>query len=304
MKIVIAGGTGFIGTRLISQLIASGDSVTLLTRSGSVPQAFKDKIVAQPWDGKTAGNWMKVIDGADAVINLCGEGIALKRWSQKQKELLRSSRLDPTRAIVQAIRSAQVKPQVLINASAVGFYGSVPEEQVDESRVQGRGFLADLCADWEASAREVETMGVRLVFPRIGIVLGPGQGALQKMIPPFKLFMGGPLGSGQQWFPWVHVQDVANMILFAMKKTSISGPINVCAPYPVRMHEFCGTLGRILNRPSWLPVLPAILRLVLGEMAEMLLGGQKAIPQKALKNGFKFRYAFVESALISCLTRI
>ena len=303
MKVVVAGGTGFIGKNLISQLIAAGDSVTLLTREGQVPEKFNNKLAVQPWDGKSSGAWTQVIDGADAVINLCGEGIANKRWSKKQIAVLRSSRLEPTRAIVQAIRSAKVGPKVLINASAVGFYGNTSEEEVSENYPQGKGFLPELCADWEASAREVEPLGVRLVLPRIGIVLGSGQGALQKMIPPFKFFLGGALGSGKQWFPWIHIQDVVSLIIFAIKNDTLSGPVNICAPYPVRMNEFCATLGSVINRPSWVTVPPFALKLLLGEMSAMILGGQKAIPQKALKNGFKFRYSFLESALISSLSR-
>lgn len=300
MKIVIAGGTGFIGARLINQLIAAGDDVTVLTRSSVTPKAKGVKAIQ--WDGRTQGAWTKAIDGADAIINLCGAGIADKRWSKKQKALLRSSRLDPTRAIVQAIRSAKEKPKVLISASAVGFYGVVHEEEVDEKRIQGKGFLADLSSDWESVAREVEVLGVRLVLPRIGIVLGPGKGALQKMIPPFQFFMGGPLGSGRQWFPWIHVQDVVSLIFFALKNETVSGPMNVCAPYPVRMEEFCATLGRALNRPSWIAVPGWILKILLGEMADMLLGGQQALPRKALQLKFKFRYAFLESALHSVLS--
>ncbi len=301
MRVVIAGGTGFIGKSLITQLLAAGDSVTLLTRSGRIAPEFKDKVSAQPWDGKTSGNWERVMNEADAVINLCGEGIANKRWSEKQKALLRASRIDSTRAIVRAIRSAEVKPKVLVNASAVGFYGWVAEDEVDEKYPQGKGFLAKLCADWEATAREVETLGLRLVLPRIGIVLGPEKGALQKMIPPFNFFLGGPLGSGQQWFPWVHVQDVVSLVIFSIKKDVLSGPVNACAPYPVRMSEFCKTLGRSLNRPSWIPVPSWVVKLLLGEMSEMILVGQRAVPRVALKNSFKFRYSFLESALIAIL---
>ncbi len=330
MKVVIAGGTGFIGKSLIMQLLAAGDSVLLLTRSGKIPKDLQEKavmpvapeaqrqninlpeaqrqkmspevqrLISIQWDGKTAGDWEKIIDGADAVINLCGEGIARKRWSKKQKALLRSSRIDATRAIVRAIRLATVKPKVLANASAVGFYGNSADE-VDEKYPQGKGFLSTLCADWEASAREVENMGVRLVLLRMGIVLGQGQGALQKMLPPFRFFFGGPLGTGSQWFPWIHVRDAVSLILFSVKKESLSGPVNVCAPYPVRMKEFCAALGRVLNRPSWLSVPPFVLKLILGEMAGMILEGQKTVPRKALQNGFKFRYSFLESALISIL---
>lgn len=299
MRVVVAGGTGFVGERLIAQLVASGDEVTVLTRSPVAREAQRLKTIQ--WDGKSTGPWTQALNGADAVINLCGEGIADKRWSKKRKAVLRSSRLDPTRALVQAIRSVKVKPRVLINASAVGFYGPVPEVEIDEKRVQGKGFLADLCADWESVAREVDTSGVRLIFLRTGIVLGAGKGALKKMVPPFRCFIGGPLGSGQQWISWIHVQDVVSLIFFALKNPQISGPLNACAPYPVRMDEFSASLGRALNRPSWLAVPGWVLKILLGEMSQMLLGGQKVLPRKALQLGFKFRYAFLPSALNSIL---
>lgn len=295
MKIVIAGGTGFIGKKLISQLIVAGDDVTILTRLPAETKALRPKEIQ--WDGKSQGSWSQEIDGADVVINLSGEGIANKKWSENQKALLRSSRLAPTQALVQAVGSARIKPKTFINVSAVGYYGNILEGEVDESFPKGEGFLADLCADWEAAAKKVEAFGVRLVLPRIGIVLGENQGALKKMIPPFKFYLGGSIGSGKQWFPWVHVEDVVGLILFSIKNESIVGPLNVCSPHPVRMNEFCKTLGHVLKRPSWLPVFPWILRCILGEMAEMLLGGQCAVPRKALQAGFKFRFTSLESAL-------
>lgn len=300
MKIVVAGGTGFIGKQLVSQFVAAGDGVILLTRGGKIPDNWKDKVAVKIWDGKSSGEWESVVDGADIIINLCGESIASKRWDENQKKLLSLSRLDPTRALIRAIHSAQAKPRVLVNASAVGYYGVVDGE-ADESTSKGKGFLPDLCEGWEQTAWAAEKMGTRVVLLRTGIVLDKESGALQKMAIPFKYFLGGPLGSGKQWFPWVHVQDAIGLILFAIKNKNVAGALNACSPQPERMVDFCRILGKVLNRPSWLPVPEIFLKALLGEMAEMILGGQRAIPRKALNLGFKFRYPSLESALVNLL---
>ena len=304
MKVVVAGGTGSIGGLLIEKLKASDSQIVVLTRREKFSLPDHPGLTAQKWDGCTQGDWAKCLEGADAVINLCGEGIAHKRWSPAQKKLLRSSRIEPTLALVEAINLAQVKPKVLINISAVGYYGNVPERIVDENFPQGIGFLADLCADWEAAAKKVDTSKVRLVLPRLGIVLARGQGALKKIIPPFHFFLGGPLGSGKQWFPWVHIEDVVNLILEAVQNSAITGPLNVCSPQPVRMNLFCKNLGRVLHRPSWLPVPRWILQLILGEMSEILLGGQCAIPQKAIEKKYLFSHPNCHSALSELFSKL
>jgi len=302
VKIIIAGGTGLVGQNLIPVLISAGHTLFLLSRRAAQKNLFPlDRVQTLYWDGKTLGDWTRCFDGADVVINLCGEGIADKRWSSQQKEKLRLSRLDSTRLIVEAIKQSSVKPKVLVNASAVGFYGSVAEGEVDESRGPGQGFLVDLCVDWEKAALEAEALGVRVVLPRIGIVLDPKQGALAKMIPPFRWGIGGPLGSGKQWIPWVHIDDLVGMILFAISNDGVRGPFNACAPNPVRMKDFCASLGKVLDRPSWLPVPGFLLRFLLGEMVAMLLGGQRAVPRKMLQSGFRFRYSILESSLVSLI---
>jgi len=302
MKIIIAGGTGLVGKHLVSALISAGHTLFLLSRRAAQKSIFPaEQVQTFYWDGKTLGDWARCFEGADAVINLCGEGIADKRWSPEQKEKLRSSRLDSTRVIVRAIERSSSRPKVLVNASAVGFYGSIAEGEVDESRGPGQGFLVDLCVDWEKAALEAESLGVRVVLPRIGIVLEEKQGALAKMIPPFKYFVGGPLGSGKQWFPWVHIDDLVGMILFALNHDGLRGPFNACAPNPVRMKDFCASLGKVLERPSWAPVPGFLLHLILGEMASMILGGQRAVPRKILKEGFRFRHPVLESSLVSLI---
>ncbi len=305
MKAVIAGGTGLVGQYLIQALVQKGYQVVLLSRSSAkIRLASRPQVETVVWDGRFLGAWAACLEGADAVINLCGEGIADKRWSAKQKEKLRASRLDSTCAIVQAIEKCKIKPKVLVNASAIGFYGSVPEGEVDESHHRGNGFLADLCVEWEEVAQQAMRHGVRVVLPRIGIVLEERKGALAKIIPPFLWGIGGPLGSGEQWFPWVHIQDLVGMILFSIKHESIEGAFNACSPHPVRMKEFCSILGKVLKRPSWAPVPEFLLKVLLGEMAEMLLGGQRAVPRKMLEAGFRFRQPGLEASLVSLLKNV
>ena len=294
MKILLAGGTGFIGRRLQAELRRSGDDVTLLVRSGASPGHEGTRAVR--WDGREGGEWERALEGADAVVNLAGAPIAGWRWTAARRELLRRSRIDPTRAIVHAIRRASRPPSVLINASAVGFYGDVPEGEVTEETPRGSGFLPELCAEWESTAMEAERGGVRVVALRTGIVLAAGEGAMARMVLPFRLFVGGPLGGARQWFPWIHAEDVVGSILFLIRG-SVSGPVNIVAPHPVRMSEFARTLGAVLHRPSWLPVPSFFLRALLGDMARVVLEGQRAIPAKLLQNRYPFRHPELAPAL-------
>jgi hypothetical protein len=212
-------------------------------------------------------------------------------------ERIRDSRIHATRAIVEGIASANVKPEALVNASAVGYYGEVPEDEVTEEYPPGSDFLAEVCRAWEAEALRARTMGVRVVLLRTSIALGDG-GALARMLMPFRFFVGGPLGSGRQWFPWIHRDDVVSAIEFALRERSLEGPVNLAAPEPVRMADFCRRLGRVLHRPSWLPVPAIALKLLLGEMSTMVLTGQKAVPRKLLQTGFRFRYSHLEAAMM------
>lgn len=300
MKIILTGGTGFIGAPLRERLLEEGHDVILLTRNpshaGSQPSG---KLKTVFWDGKNPGPWADKINGADAVINLAGEPIAAKRWSDAQKKRIQESRLDATRAVVSAIQKAAKKPHLLINASAVGYYGNVPEGEVTEDHPRGTDFLSETCSRWEEAARTAEPLGVRVVRLRIGIVLEKNGGALKKMLPPFRFFMGGPLGSGRQWFPWIHREDVIGVILFALKNQNLSGPVNLTAPQSVTMKEFCTTLGQVMHRPSWAPVPAIVLKLLLGEMADLLLSGQKAVPKKLLEAGYSFQHPNLEEALKS-----
>lgn len=301
MKILLCGATGFIGKSLINELLKAGHDLILLTRNPSKIHA-RPGLTLLPWDGKTTQLWAHSAEGVDAVINLAGEGIADKRWSTARKEALIQSRVQSTKAVVDFIRTAKKRPAVLINASAVGYYGNVPEGTVTEASAKGTGFLAETCDLWEKESRQAETLGVRTVMIRIGIVLEQGGGALSKMVFPFKIFAGGPLGSGKQWFPWIHRDDIIGAILFILKKPEISGPVNLVSPNPVTMNDFCKALGRVLKRPSWAPVPGFMLKIILGEMADMLLGGQRAVPNKLNAAGYSFKYNDAEGALRASLT--
>ncbi len=301
MKIVIAGGTGFIGKTLVSRLKSQGHEIILLSR-GDQPSVDSNIRFCQ-WDGRTVGAWANELEAGDAVINLAGAAIAEKLWTQKQKEILLDSRVHATRAIIHAIEKLTRKPKVLINASAIGYYGNVPDGDITEISPKGRGFLADVCDRWEKEARGAEKFGVRTVLLRTGIVLGKEGGALARMIPAFQFFVGGPFGSGKQWVSWIHREDVVGILLFALENHAISGPINATAPNPLTLRDFCCALGKVLNRPSWLPISSSFLKIMLGEMSEMLLGGQKAIPLKLLGHHFSFRFPDLPAALIDILKK-
>ncbi len=298
MKIVVSGGTGFIGKTLLKKLVEAGHQVVLLARNpDAVKQLASASMILEPWDGRSVGRWADRMENIDAVINLSGEPVVGKRWNEEQKTRILKSRIDATRALTSAMAQCRKRPSVFVNASAVGYYGDVPSGEVTESSPKGKGFLGDTCDEWEQTARSAEAWGIRVVLLRIGIVLEKDGGALQKMIPPFTFFAGGPLGSGRQWLPWVHRDDVVGMILFALENSSVRGPVNATAPNPVTMKEFCATLGKVMRRPSWAPVPAFLLRLLLGEMSEVLLSGQRVIPKKLKEAGYTFRYSLLEEAL-------
>jgi len=299
MQLVLTGASGFIGSALCERLLQAGHTLVLLTQ-GSPPNASTPGKRWSHWTPGSIGEWAKAVDGADGVINLAGEPLAGRKWTQKQQMRLQQSRYDSTRSIVLACARAREKPKFLINASAVGYYGPRQDEILTEDAPPGNDFLANLCLGWEAEAIGAETLGVRVVRLRTGIVLGPGGGALVKMVEPFKWFVGGPLGSGEQWMSWIHLEDEVNLILHLIARTSIAGPVNATAPNPVRNKEFCQTLAAVLRRPCWLPVPAFALRVALGKMAEMVLTGQRAIPAAAQESGYRFRYPNLKDALEAC----
>lgn len=303
MKVVIGGANGLLGQRLVRALRARGDEVVALVRraGGGAPWALGARLVE--WDGRGQGAWAREVDGAQALVNLAGANVGGQRWNDAYKRLILESRVASTRACVEALRAAKAHPQAFLNASAVGYYGDRGDEELDESAAPGQDFLAGVCTAWEAEATEADALGVRTVLLRTGVVLAPpgDGGALRRMVPVFKAFAGGPLGTGRQWFPWIHVDDEVAMILFALDHPGASGPFNLCAPKPVTMGDFARALGRALHRPALAPVPAFALRLAVGEFAEVLLGGQRTLPTKARQLGFQFKFPDLSDALADLL---
>jgi uncharacterized protein (TIGR01777 family) len=298
MKIAIIGGSGFIGRRLISRLHLEGDEVVLFSRNPERAGSILPGVCTELWHPENMSNLVNVLGKTDAIINLAGESIAAGRWTDGRKQKIRSSRLDATGIVIKALERSGKKPFVLINASAVGFYGNVPDGDVTESFPKGKDFLADLCSEWEFEALKGENLGLRVALLRTGIVLDKNEGALPKFITAFRSFAGGSPGSGKQWIPWIHIRDLTDAVTFILRNKNINGPVNICAPKPVDMYEFCKTLGRIIKRPVWFNIPPVVLKIALGEMAgPLLIQGQKAVPAKLIAFGFEFRFRDLEGAL-------
>jgi uncharacterized protein (TIGR01777 family) len=303
MKVIIAGGSGFLGSALRHELTSNGHEVLVLTRQNPDVFPSEPRVAYVSWTPNgQAGGWAPAINGADAVVNLAGESIAAKRWTEGQKQKIRDSRLGATRSLTAAIRQAARPPTVLVSGSAVGYYGNRGDETLTEISPPGDDFLARVARDWEAAADEVAP-STRLVLTRTGIVLDRRGGALAKMLPPFRMFVGGPLGSGTQYMPWIHKEDWLRLVVFAISHEGARGALNATAPNPVRNAEFSKALGRALKRPSLLPAPEFALRLALGEMADaLLLGSQRALPVRATDLGFSFRYSNIDEALASVLS--
>jgi uncharacterized protein len=298
MKIVCTGVTGFIGRALLPALVSQGYALVVLTRrqnGGHLSSDGNPRGVV--WNGRDAGPWTKEIEGAGAVINLAGEPLDRKRWTAQQKALIVESRVNAVRAVVRAIEAVSARPQVLINASGVDYYGDTGDALVTEEFPPGEGFLADTCVRWEREACVAEKLGVRVVVLRTGPVLGREGGALPRMVLASRLYAGGPLGSGTQWFPWVHRDDVVAVVLNALRNSSYSGPLNVVAPEGVTNKQFCEMLGQVLHRPCWLPVPKYVLRLAFGEKASLVLSGRHVVPARLRELGFSFHFPGLLPAL-------
>lgn len=302
MKIAITGGTGFVGQRLTERLQQEGHAAIILTRSASkaqqiFPTSAFPGVSAIEYTPLQSGPWQESIAGCDGVVNLAGAPIS-ERWTPDHKQAILESRQLGTTKLVEAIAQATPRPQVLVSASAIGFYGSSETASFTEtdSPIE-ENFLSQVCQAWEASARQVEALGdVRLVIPRIGIVLGKG-GALERMLTPFQLFAGGPIGSGKQWFSWIHVDDLVTLLMKALTDPSMVGVYNATAPNPVRMNGACQALGAALNRPSWLPVPDFVIEALLGDGAIVVLEGQQVLPEHLLTEGFQYQYPTIEQAM-------
>ena len=298
MRVLITGGTGLIGSALIASLRDSNCEVTVLTRSPERNQALmQNGVRLVRWDGETAEGWGHLVSQVDAVVNLAGEGIANGRWSTERKERIRQSRVRAGNALVSAIRDAESVPKTLIQSSAVGYYGPGKDEIMTEQTSRGEDFLAHVCSDWEASTAEVEAMGVRRVVIRTGVVLSGQGGALPRMTLPFRLFAGGPLGSGRQYFPWIHIADEVAAIRFLLENEKASGPYNLAAPNPPQNREFVRDLGRAMGRPSFLPTPSFALQVLFGEMSTVLLDGQRAVPARLQEDGYTFIFPETVAAL-------
>lgn len=292
-RILIVGGTGFVGTRLRQMIVDRGGKVVVASRNpAGQPVMAGVEYVKMPSD----------LSGFDAVVNLAGEPVFGKRWSDAVKAEIRASRVDGTRKLVDAMKSSATRPKVLINASAIGVYGDQGERMLPESAKAGLDYLAEVCTAWEREADRASELGVRVVKLRIGIVLGAG-GALKQMLPPFKLGLGGPIGSGAHWMSWVHIDDLCGLILHALRDETVSGAVNGVAPGACTNKDFSKALGRALSRPAFFPVPPIMLKLMFGSgAASVLTASQRCVPERALKSGYAFKYADVDGALRAILS--
>lgn len=297
MRIVITGGTGLIGSALARELGGAGHDVVILARDAARTGPLPPGTRAVQWDGRTAAGWAELLDGDTAIVHLAGESIGAGRWTAAKKRRIRESRVESGRAVLAAVRQAAGKPRVLLQGSAVGYYGRRGDEVVTEPQPPGEDFLASVCVDWEASTAEAEALGVRRVVLRTGVVLSGAGGALPRMALPFRLMGGGWLGNGRQWFPWIHIADEVGAIRFLLEREDARGPFNLAAPRPLTNRDFSRALGRALHRPVLAPMPSLALRLVLGEMADMLLYGQRAVPHRLLEHGYVFRHPEALAAL-------
>lgn len=298
--VLITGGSGFIGRRLSQELLARGDRVTVLSRDAArAAKQVPPGVRAAGWTPSKEGPWYEEVEHVDAVVHLAGEVVA-QRWSEAKKKEIVESRVGSTERLVEAIARAKHKPRVLVCASASGFYGPSDATTVlDETSPRGQGFLAELVERWEAAAKKAEEHGVRVVNLRIGVVFGKGGGALERMLPAFKLFVGGPIGSGDQVYSWIHIDDVAGLAIFAIDDERASGPINATSPYPATAGEVAKAIGVAMRRPSFFKVPRAVASLMLGEAAEIVTESQRILPKRAIELGYEFRYARLVPAIES-----
>jgi len=297
MRIFLTGGSGFIGSFLTSALATRGHEVTVISRNLKKPPPFPPRVYVLEADPTKPGAWQKIAADHDAIINLAGLSI-FNRWTEKVKKEIFDSRILTTKNLVEALSQRQQKEIHFLSASGVGYYGFQGDNFLDENDGAGDDFLARLASAWEQTAVTAEKSGARVVLCRIGIVLGRHGGALARLTPLFKCYLGAPLGSGKQWFSWIHEQDLTNIFLFLLEHPEMKGPVNFTAPYPVRNRELTQTLSAVLRKPAFpFPVPEFLLRLTLGESADMILKGQRALPQKLLSNGFLFKFPTLSVAL-------
>ena len=303
MRVLITGGTGLIGRALSEDLVSQGHEVIVLSRSPERASGFPDGVHVVGWDARTAEGWGHLADGAGAIVDLAGasiagEGFFPSRWTEENRRVIRESRLNSSRAVVEAVAQAEHKPGVLVQASGVGYYGFHGDEPLTEEAAPGDDWAARFTAEeWEPSSAPVEEMGVRRVIARTGVVLSVEEGALPRLLLPFRLFVGGPMGSGKQWYSWISLQDEARALRFLIETEEARGAFNLTAPNPVTNGELAKLIGKVMGRPSIIPVPGFALRLAFGEVAEVVLQGQRAIPQRLLDLGFEFDFPTAEASL-------
>jgi len=297
MKSLITGATGLVGRRLVETL----PSPTILTRSPKRAAASLGPVPAHPWDPLSGPPPIKAFRDVEAVFNLAGEPVSQGRWSAEKKRAIYDSRVVGTRNLVAGLAQLQRKPKVLVSASAIGIYGDRGDEVLDETSQLGRGFLAQVCIDWEREAMAATELGIRVVCVRTGIVLSSSGGALARMLTPFRLGVGGRLGSGTQWMSWIHIGDLVGLLLHASRSKTLNGPLNAVSPEPIRNSEFTRSLGQSLRRPTFLPMPKAALRMAFGEMSEIMLASQRVVPRVALESGYSFAHSDLSSALTTAL---
>ncbi len=302
-NIIVTGATGLVGKRIIKLLLAKGYSVTALTRnSEKASSLLPPEVNLVEWDFKSvSGTLISEMGRADSVIHLAGENVLAKRWNEQHKKSIYNSRVKSTAFLAEAIEENPHRPESFISASAVGYYGTVGGLPVNENSPWGNDFLSAVTKDWENASAPLEKPGIRRVFIRTGIVLDRNEGALAKMITPFRFFVGGPLGSGLQPFPWIHIDDLARLYIYAVDNNSMSGAYNASAPENINMMQFCRELGSVMNRPSFFKVPGFILKLLYGEGAEILLKGIPVVPERTLESGFEFSYSDVKMALANLI---
>lgn len=298
-RVAVTGATGLVGRRLVAALAARGDEVTALSRN---PERASEALGVQAvgWDPMSGPAPTEALEGRDVVVNLAGEPVA-QRWNDRSKERIRESRVTGTRNLVAALTGLDARPSALVNASGIGAYGDRGDDIVDEDAPFGSDFLSEVVAAWEAAADRSTDLGLRVVALRTGVVLDARDGALKKMLPPFKAGVGGPVGGGKQWMPWIHGDDIIGLYLAAIDNESWSGAFNACSPNPVTNADFSKALGKTLHRPAVMPVPSFALKAMFGEMAEIILGGQRALPKRALEHGYDFAHPELREALAATL---
>ncbi len=294
MKILITGGLGFVGTNLSDYLLDKGHAVIAVGRAAAQNRITSDRYRYVSGDTARPGDWQAALGDVDAVVNLAGKSI-FKRWSESYKKEIYDSRILTTRNVVAALPAD--RGVVLCSASGAGYYGNRRDDLLKENEKPGNDFLASVSGDWETEALKGAEKGIRVALMRFGVILGKGGGALVKMIPAFKAFVGGPIGNGSQWFPWIHLADLMAAIVFICEHPQISGPLNFCAPNPVRNRDLANTLGEVLGRPAIMPAPAFMVRAVLGEFGNVLLDSQRTVPDSLLSHGFEFQYPDIRSAI-------